>query len=505
MSHRILAFFATLAVALSMTALVYAQVGGYTVSLTVDGVQVGQLDLNAGTHDFTMEVTGPDGLVSSISHTLTLEEIPSSTTTSTSTSTSSTTSSSTSSTTTSSTTTTQPPTTTSTSTSTTLPPTTTTLPPTGNDWLFETDTLIDFDLALNPGDSIELRNNSRLMFTHPQTWLGAPTDTWDWDGISGSSITYNPDRDIRIFGDGDLMFMEGSGPSVIQYVEIDLRPAQEVGRYPLHFHMMGEDSRGTLVEGVIVKDSTNRAFVPHGSHGITIRDSVAVNTTGSAFWWDPPAFQSQDQTDNTNDTLWERNLAYHVTNAAGDNRGFRLSAFELGAGVGNVVRDSVAFHVDPSHRKDCSGFQWPEIHHNQPLTWGFENNASFQSDCNGIFVWQNNSQDHLIDGFIGDGIDHGAYTNDYIYRNVDVEFVEVHAVGWTMRDSHAGTIYSKRHQFSGSVYFINVDADRVVIQDGGGGSASLFFTDTNLTCSDVEVQSKAGGSQVFINGSSCDI
>ena len=42
------------------------------------------------------------------------------------------------------------------------------------------------------------------------------------------------------------------------------------GRYPLHFHHAGDGSRGSLIEGVVARQSGNRAFVPHASHGITL-------------------------------------------------------------------------------------------------------------------------------------------------------------------------------------------------------------------------------------------
>ena len=42
---------------------------------------------------------------------------------------------------------------------------------------------------------------------------------------------------------------------------------------------IGDDSRGTLVEGVVVNNSTNRGFVPHASHDIAFDHLLADGVT----------------------------------------------------------------------------------------------------------------------------------------------------------------------------------------------------------------------------------
>lgn len=46
------------------------------------------------------------------------------------------------------------------------------------------------------------------------------------------------------------------------------------GRYGLHFHMGGDTTRGSVVDGVVVRDGGSHGFVPHGSHGITFRNTI---------------------------------------------------------------------------------------------------------------------------------------------------------------------------------------------------------------------------------------
>ncbi len=408
------------------------------------------------------------------------------------------------------TTTTMPPTTT------TIPPTTTTVPPTttttpASGLLILADTVFNKPIVLRAGDTIEFRNGARLSCGAGcyADWQGTPTPTWSDDGT-----TQNLTRDIKIFGQGDIRFEAGSGVSTIRYVEIDLQPLEEVGRYPLHWHLVGDDSRGTLVEGVVVKNSTNRAFVPHGSNGITFRDIIASNTVGEAVWWDDPGTNESCRwrkfctLDNSNDTIFDHALVDGVTNEVGDNRGFTLSGFRLGAGSGNQLFDSVAMNINPTHVKSCSGFHWPSKANQNAggNVWLFENNKTFDDLCAGIFVWQNDSNDHIIEGFTGPGINHGAYGNDYDYQNVDVGFVKIHAVGWSMSDSTAGDVLTRKHQRSGTVTFTNVKMTSFTVDNNYGSKpkpATYILNNVGLTCDDIIYRSVVPDTQVIIDNVTC--
>jgi len=336
-------------------------------------------------------------------------------------------------------------------------------------------------------------------------WQGTPTSTW-W----ASGASFNLERDININGVKRIMFHMGAGPSTIRWVRVHASGNPVTGDYPLHWHLNYGTTRGTLVEGVVVDRSRNRAFVPHGSHGITFRETIAHDIVGEAYWWDqPPSFQSLDPVNNSNDILYDRALAHTVRNAFNDDRGFRLAAFELGGGFGNRVRNSVARNVRPSHVKDCSGFGWPEIHHGfgAAREWGFTNNASFGSSCHGIFIWQNNNTaSHLVDGFRGDAISHGAYQSGFRYRNVGVDRVLVHAVGWSVEGGSIGQVVAERNQFAGEVTFTGVDVGSLLIrnQDNGGNEPAEYrFIDTGLTCADVTWQNAVPGTRVVIDGADC--
>lgn len=370
-------------------------------------------------------------------------------------------------------------------------------------YTFDEDTILTSTFTLRPGDTVEIRNGACVCFGPGgrADWQGTETDTWSDDGRE-----QNLARDIEIFGDGHIRFEHGSQPSVLRYVAINLRPPVEVGKYPLHFHHLGDGARGTVVEGVVVTDSPNRAFVVHASHGITLKDTIAKNIAGSAYWWDSPEFQDDDQSDNSNDVTYDHALADGVTPLPGDT-GHRLAAFTLGSGTGNAVVDSVAMNV--AGGKDSSGFMWPERHHQQPQTWRFVNNTAHDNSANGIFVWQNNDQEHIVSGFRGyangsSDIDHGAYSNRYDYRDVDVDRVEVHALGWSIDGGTIGAVSVHSHTLEGGpVRFSNVTVDQVVLDNAGNGgelAGHYIFTQTGLTFADVRVESVVAGTKVTIDG-----
>ena len=59
-----------------------------------------------------------------------------------------------------------------------------------------------------------------------------------------------------------------------------------LGRYAIHFHADEGGSRGSVVDGVAVYDSTGHAFAAHLSDGVTFRECVAHDLVDDAFWWD---------------------------------------------------------------------------------------------------------------------------------------------------------------------------------------------------------------------------
>jgi hypothetical protein len=80
------------------------------------------------------------------------------------------------------------------------------------------------------------------------------------------------------------MFMPGSLGNV-QYTEFKyMGHFRALARYPVHFHVMGDTSRGMVVRGNSVWYSGNRAYVAHESSGILFEDNVSFDTVSSPYF-----------------------------------------------------------------------------------------------------------------------------------------------------------------------------------------------------------------------------
>jgi len=71
--------------------------------------------------------------------------------------------------------------------------------------------------------------------------------------------------------------------------------AFRLGRYPLHFHMVGSVSR-SYIHSVAIHRTFNRAFTIHGVKNLKISDSVAYDVKGHAVF-----VEDGGETDNTVD------------------------------------------------------------------------------------------------------------------------------------------------------------------------------------------------------------
>lgn len=248
---------------------------------------------------------------------------------------------------------------------------------------------------------------------------GAAPPSVTLEGSTYTAEVLNLSRDVRIEGTPEgrtHIFIRSRKRQKIKNVVIRyVGPRQKgdvvLGRYGLHFHMCGAGSKGSLVEGVVIRDAGSHAFVPHNSNGVTFRSCISYNTLEDAYWWDDDG--------TTNGTVWENSVAALVRSDP-PFRGFRLHGFRLSNKKGNVCRGCVAAAVQGN--ADAAGFGWPEGHDG---VWTFEDNLAHNNRVNGIFVWQNGSEIHTITRFTafhngGAGVSHGAYGNNYVYEDLDL-------------------------------------------------------------------------------------
>lgn len=233
----------------------------------------------------------------------------------------------------------------------------------------------------------------------------------------------NLDRSITLKNLSRIHFHDAAGVQILKHLRVlDSGITDVLAMYPIHFHLNGEASRGSIVESVVVENGKNHAFVPHGSHGISFPGCVAWNTAGPAFWWDLPPRPDLTPENDSDDIDWSRTLSCLTSNSA--SGGGRTAAYFLGSGNRNKCNGSVAACVIGQYPKSGSmqrsGFHWPEGA-SGPDDWEFDDCVAHNNMESGIFVWQN-ARDHpnILRRFIGfrngySDINHGSYVNQYKY------------------------------------------------------------------------------------------
>lgn len=83
---------------------------------------------------------------------------------------------------------------------------------------------------------------------------------------------------------GHTRYLSGAKGS-ISYAEFARLGARgKLGKYPIHFHMVGDTMRGAFVRGVSVHDSGNRFITIHSSQYITLSKNVGYNAVGHGYF-----------------------------------------------------------------------------------------------------------------------------------------------------------------------------------------------------------------------------
>lgn len=260
--------------------------------------------------------------------------------------------------------------------------------------------------SVNPGDSVAYRSYTP----------GSAVPSYQGYRAEVANLTRNViiDNPSRVM----LMGLDGRTPQTIRYVTISNAGVHETaGMYALHFHLNGNATRGSIVEGVVIRDAQFRGFVPHGSHGITFRDTLAVNVAANGYWWDLNRSSTPESTvHESNDITYERAGVIGVRSVRPPDQ-LRQAGFDLGGGTGNRIIDSFAVGVQGPN----SGIHWPEGV--RTGVWEARGLVAHNNSAHGVFVWQNDTRQHNVSDLVTysngqTGIRHGAYVNSYHYTNV---------------------------------------------------------------------------------------
>ena len=193
---------------------------------------------------------------------------------------------------------------------------------------------------------------------------------------------------------GHTMYLNGSTGSV-GYAEFrDLGNFGCLGRYPVHFHLMVDTSRGMYVRGASIWRSDNNFMNIHASNGITVEDTVGYRTTGVGYFIGEPVEDGPPEM-NSVDNVLIGNLSARLVYREGalrspaDSRirasGFWIHSFNS-ALIGNVASGSWAMGYDDSGYHIAEQIRWRA---------GFAllrmvHNESHSNSGTGMFTWTNN-------------------------------------------------------------------------------------------------------------------
>ena len=255
-------------------------------------------------------------------------------------------------------------------------------------------------------------------------------------GVTHHAEVLNLSRNVRIEGTPDgrahVLLVGLAGKQTISYLGLrHLGPQQPgpeggvtgtTGRYFLHFHTCLDATQGSVVEGVVAMEGGNHAFVPHQSHGITFRDCISHDTHDSAYWWDPPPEDTEEEIRTpSDDILFERCVAHLLTPT--DTSAYGTTGFVLAAGERNTARGCVAV-ANLTDDTSAPGFGWRGDTSHDTHPWTFEDNLSHNNAGSSIYFWINGVPHSYVERFTGYhdgfGVQAGAYTNLVSYRDCTV-------------------------------------------------------------------------------------
>ena len=174
--------------------------------------------------------------------------------------------------------------------------------------------------------------------TRPITIQGADDQAWQQDGFGAHVMVMGLDSDVAVEG--------------VEMVRVGQRG--ELGRYPMHWHMLSYaedgtelgDAVGHHMTGSTVTGSTNRCLTIHGTNGVTLQDNVCVGVRGHGVFLEDAAERRNTIIGNL--VAQVRNPAYahalkqHEVEYDGGSSGFWLSNPD-NVVEGNVAADAQGF------------------------------------------------------------------------------------------------------------------------------------------------------------------
>jgi hypothetical protein len=108
-------------------------------------------------------------------------------------------------------------------------------------------------------------------------------------GLLSRNVVFRGDPETSSdFGYGATIFLHSNGDDSLigrfSYIECtDVGQAFKVGRYAIHFHMIGA-VHNSYAKGLSVHKGNNRAFTLHGTHYLRLEENVVFEVAGHNFF-----------------------------------------------------------------------------------------------------------------------------------------------------------------------------------------------------------------------------
>jgi hypothetical protein len=276
------------------------------------------------------------------------------------------------------------------------------------------------------------------------TYGTAPLAEIGPNGVTYTQEIVNLTRNVHIQGTTTgyaHIYILSTQPQVVKYAELRYMGPQQnsnnaiLGRYALHYHHMGDFSIGSEDVGIVVRQTHNRAFVPHDSNGLHFNDCITYGCLDESFWYDDESGGVGAPTINApGDLTYEHCGVFQM----GPGHKFNMSGFKLGAvrvNDGNEIFNCVV--TGGSTKADAGGYFWTSDANGAEFNvWDFHDNVAHNygrvqggvfTGSQGVRVWQNDTSPHHLERLVmfhvsttlneSAGLTHGAYHNQYHYTD----------------------------------------------------------------------------------------
>ncbi|GBG70297.1 hypothetical protein CBR_g6425 [Chara braunii] len=273
----------------------------------------------------------------------------------------------------------------------------------------EVDTAQIIDIRQN---GTQLVLDSPLQFPHVGQVLtieGQPLDVRAEVAVLSRNVVIEGSSDSQAmqFGATVMMHSPGADSLVGTFSNVEVRQAGQafrLGRYPIHFHMIGTVSR-SYVKNCSIHHTYNRAIAVHGVNNLTVANNVAYRTMGHTFFvedgaemynvfdgnlgMDTRPSSSLLNTDQTPATFWVTNPLNYVRNnvAAGSaSYGFWYKLDESPSGASEAAFSNVIcplrsplgqYKNNVAHSNNVYGLRVHPVYRPGRLPYGLRYNPTY--------------------------------------------------------------------------------------------------------------------------------